>query len=269
MKLFAFDIDGTLIYNHNIKLKENLVNKLNDILERGDVLAIASGRPYSGIMQIMEQLKDGKKYCLCGNGNLVTDISGKELYSSGLTLADYYDFIDRYPEIFKHRTSNIYCYTLHRLGYLKKNIWIDFELKANGKFEAVNLKKENFPLDKIILKFMIASTPRRSKNFDEKIIKEEDKEKYNVMRTSEYFIEFVNKNGDKAYGVKFLSEYLGIKKEDVFTFGDSGNDVKMIKEFNGIAMGNASEDCKKVAKFVTKRVDEDGVIYALDNFVKY
>ena len=66
-----------------------------------------------------------------------------------------------------------------------------------------------------------------------------------------------------------MRNYLNIEKESVYTFGDSGNDVKMIKDFNGVAMGNASEECKKVAKFVTKSVDENGVIYALDNFVKF
>ena len=42
----------------------------------------------------------------------------------------------------------------------------------------------------------------------------------------------------------------------------------MIKNFNGIAMGNASDECKSVAKFITKSVDENGIIYALENFVE-
>ena len=36
--------------------------------------------------------------------------------------------------------------------------------------------------------------------------------------------------------------------------------------FNGVAMGNATEECKKVAKFVTKDIKEGGLIYALENF---
>lgn len=41
------------------------------------------------------------------------------------------------------------------------------------------------------------------------------------------------------------------------------NDEGMIKKFDGTAMGNALDDIKKVAKRVTKSVDEDGVAYAL------
>ena len=77
MRLFVFDIDGTLINNHKIELKENLKNRLNEILKRGDVIAIASGRPYAGIIQIINQLDEGKKFLLCANGNLITDVDGK------------------------------------------------------------------------------------------------------------------------------------------------------------------------------------------------
>lgn len=60
-----------------------------------------------------------------------------------------------------------------------------------------------------------------------------------------------------------MIEKIGISKEHVHTFGDSMNDEGMIKEFDGTAMGNALDDIKKVAKRVTKSVDEDGVAYAL------
>lgn len=267
MRLFAFDVDGTLI-NGNTKLNDKLKTRLNDILKNGDVIAIASGRPFPGIIQILDQLDEGKKYCLCANGNLVCDTKGEVLYIKGLTLKDYFDFLKRHEDIANHRTTNVYCYTLHHIGYVKRNTWIKLEMQANGNFKSINLKKANLPESHPILKFMIASLPRRSKNYDEQKISKEEKEKYNVMRTSKYFLEFCNKESDKAEGVEFLRNYLNIEAKDVYTFGDSGNDVQMIARFNGVAMGNAIDECKKVAKFVTKSVDENGIIFALDNFVK-
>ena len=268
MRLFVFDIDGTLINNHKIELKENLKNRLNEILKRGDVIAIASGRPYAGIIQIINQLDEGRKFLLCANGNLITDVDGNELYKCGIKIEEYYKFVDRHPKIFNNRASNIYCYTNSHIGYLKNNLWIKAEEKANGNFKGINLKKHPLPNDYLILKFMIASLPRRSKNYDEKEITEEERSKFNVLRTSDFFLEFINKNSDKANAAEFLKNYLGIDDKDVYTFGDSGNDVEMIRRFNGVAMGNASQDCKDVAKFITKNVDDDGIIYALDNFVK-
>ena len=268
MRLFAFDIDGTLINNHKIELKENLKNRLNEILKNGDIIAIASGRPYAGIIQIIDQLGEGQKYLLCANGNLITDVKGNELYKCGIKIEEYYKFVDNHPKIFKNRTSNIYCYTNDQIGYLKKNYWIRAEKKANGNFTGLDLRKRPLDKDYLILKFMIASLPRRSKYFDEKEITEEEKAKFNVLRTSPWFLEFINKESDKGNAVEWLRKHLNIDSKDVYTFGDSGNDVGMIKRFNGVAMGNASDDCKEVAKFITKRIDDDGIIYALDNFVK-
>ena len=50
-------------------------------------------------------------------------------------------------------------------------------------------------------------------------------------------------------------------------FGDGGNDIQMLSHAGiGIAMGNASDEVKKVADFVTDSVDEDGVYKALKHF---
>ena len=46
------------------------------------------------------------------------------------------------------------------------------------------------------------------------------------------------------------------------------NDLLMIKEFDGIAMGNALPIVKKYAKKITKSVSEDGVGYALSTWFK-
>lgn len=81
--------------------------------------------------------------------------------------------------------------------------------------------------------------------------------------SSSVFLEFINNDVDKSIGIEHLIEKIGISKEHVHTFGDSMNDEGMIKEFDGTAMGNALDDIKKVAKRVTKSVDEDGVAYAL------
>ena len=69
---------------------------------------------------------------------------------------------------------------------------------------------------------------------------------------------------DKSTGVNFLADYLAIKKSDVYTFGDAENDLLMITNFNGVAMGNAVNSVKKVAKFITSDVKEDGIKNAIE-----
>ena len=53
---------------------------------------------------------------------------------------------------------------------------------------------------------------------------------------------------------------MGINVSQICVFGDSENDITMIKYGGiGIAMGNACDECKKVADFISKKNDEDEV----------
>ncbi|KJE26553.1 haloacid dehalogenase-like hydrolase family protein [Geobacillus kaustophilus] len=61
-----------------------------------------------------------------------------------------------------------------------------------------------------------------------------------------------------------MIEKLGIDKKDVYAFGDGLNDIEMLSFVGtGVAMGNAHEEVKRVADFVTKPVDKEGIWYGL------
>jgi hydroxymethylpyrimidine pyrophosphatase-like HAD family hydrolase len=50
-------------------------------------------------------------------------------------------------------------------------------------------------------------------------------------------------------------------------FGDGGNDISIIKAAGvGVAMGNAGDDVKFVADYITTSVDEDGIANALKHY---
>ena len=50
-------------------------------------------------------------------------------------------------------------------------------------------------------------------------------------------------------------------------FGDGGNDISMLRHAAiGVAMGNASDEVKAAANYVTASVDDDGIKKALEHF---
>lgn len=267
MKLFVFDVDGTISDNLALKLDKDLIKELNIRLKNGDCVAIASGRPYIGIIQYLNQLGEGTKFCICANGASITDINGNILMKNTIKLKDFYEFCDTHKEILESKDGNIYTYLNDAVGYFKYDEFIKGETAFNNNFPALDLRNANLSPDTDILKFMVASLPEHSIEIENSIEKSW-RDRFSVLRTSSVFIEFINKKTDKASGVEFLMNYLNIKKEDIYTFGDSENDYLMIKNFNGIAMGNASDECKKVAKFITKSVKENGALYAIQHFVK-
>ena len=65
-----------------------------------------------------------------------------------------------------------------------------------------------------------------------------------------------------------MIDYYGISLDETMAFGDGGNDIQMLSHVGlGVAMGNARDEVKKYAKYVTSDVDNDGISRALDKFI--
>lgn len=80
---------------------------------------------------------------------------------------------------------------------------------------------------------------------------------------------FVSQHANKGNAVKTLISLYTIKPEEVAVFGDDTPDIGMFNLFGySIAMGNADESLKSSSTFVTRTNDEDGVAFALSNYLK-
>ena len=81
------------------------------------------------------------------------------------------------------------------------------------------------------------------------------------------FTDITSGEADKGKGLQVMAEYLGLDISETMAFGDGGNDISIIREAGiGVAMGNANEEVKAMADYVTSSVDEDGVKNALVHF---
>ena len=64
-----------------------------------------------------------------------------------------------------------------------------------------------------------------------------------------------------------IIRHFGIKLEETMSFGDGGNDISMLRHAAiGVAMGQAKEDVKAAADYVTAPIDEDGISKAMKHF---
>ena len=81
-----------------------------------------------------------------------------------------------------------------------------------------------------------------------------------ATRWIEYFCDVVPKGGSKSAGIRETLRRRGIAPEEAVAFGDGGNDADMLAFCGtGVAMGNATDEAKAAADYVTSSVDEDGV----------
>lgn len=85
-----------------------------------------------------------------------------------------------------------------------------------------------------------------------------------------HMVEVIKKGIHKAVGIKRVADYYQIPQERIIAFGDEDNDLEMIDYAGvGVAMGNAIDELKQIANYVTLTNEEDGVRAFLESYFKY
>ena len=73
-------------------------------------------------------------------------------------------------------------------------------------------------------------------------------------------VEITHAGADKGAGLTWLCNYLGISPKDTIAFGDSSNDIAMLRAAgDGVAMANAFPECLAAADHVTASCQDSGV----------
>ena len=75
------------------------------------------------------------------------------------------------------------------------------------------------------------------------------------------FTDITANGADKGKGILAMARHEGFDPSRTMAFGDGGNDTSMILQAGiGVAMGNAIDELKQQADYVTSSVDDDGIL---------
>ena len=85
------------------------------------------------------------------------------------------------------------------------------------------------------------------------------------------YLDIVPKNTSKGKALEILADYLKIDKNEILAIGDNLNDLDMVQDAGvGIAVKNAYNELKKVAKFTTTMpVEKGGFAEAIYKFISF
>jgi Cof subfamily protein (haloacid dehalogenase superfamily) len=90
-----------------------------------------------------------------------------------------------------------------------------------------------------------------------------------AVRSQSYYLDVTPPGCDKGTFVETMAKRLGISTDAVATIGDMQNDLAMFrKSGRSIAMGNATDDVKKVATHVTASNEDEGFAKAIDMILR-
>jgi len=89
-----------------------------------------------------------------------------------------------------------------------------------------------------------------------------------VTQTSRNLLEFHHPQVSKGQALAQIARDLGVSPHEVIAFGDSHNDLEMLRFAGlGVAMGNASDEVKAVADLVTLPNDQDGIAHMVSQYI--
>ncbi|MBR3345338.1 MAG: HAD hydrolase family protein, partial [Solobacterium sp.] len=132
-------------------------------------------------------------------------------------------------------------------------IFDDFEGYRHSAVNKVLVTAEADEMDRIVAYYEQHPEPRN----------------YKPARSADIRLEVIHPELSKSKGIAILLERLGFRADEVMTFGDMMNDFDMIRDYVGVAMGNADERIKAVAKYHTASNNEDGIgVFIEKNLLK-
>lgn len=270
IKIIALDLDGTTLCEGS-RLSEGNRKAIEAAIAMGVNVCISTGRSFTAVPDVLLNVK-GLRYVISSNGAHVTDLStGKQIYTSyidpeavdksvkiarenGLTLEAFYDdraYIDRglYDEI-----RDFGCSFRPRDYVLKTRTPLDdilaFIISHRDQMENINFF---FPTvdDRKKWQPLLESIPNAT-----------------VLSSVPNNIEIGGKNTNKSVALKFIMDRLDLSYGELMCMGDAPNDIPMIRDAGiGIAMGNAWDQVKDAADYVTDTNERDGVAKAIEKFV--
>jgi Cof subfamily protein (haloacid dehalogenase superfamily) len=272
MKVLFFDIDGTLL-DHEGKVPQSTKEALLLAKGQGHKLILCSGRSKCAVKQLME--KFGFDGCVCSAGAYVEyhkQLVNKEIFEKA-TLLRLIDFMEQSGASYGLQCEEYAICPMESREECER-IFGTGEESAENTCEGSEEK-----LDDIGKTFVFVEDIRAVDNVEKAFyyganvgvekVSELLGDEFDV-RPASYNMPDAN-NGEvsingitKSYGMQKLLEFLKVDKADMIAFGDGYNDMEML-EFagKGVAMGNAVEELKKIADYVTDSVEQEGIYRAM------
>jgi Cof subfamily protein (haloacid dehalogenase superfamily) len=89
-----------------------------------------------------------------------------------------------------------------------------------------------------------------------------------AARSQPHYLDVTHPTANKGVVIERLSHYFKIPLDQVATLGDQPNDVLMFRRSGlSVAMGNASEEVRRQATYVTASNEDEGFATAIERFV--
>ncbi|MGL5973540.1 MAG: Cof-type HAD-IIB family hydrolase [Oscillospiraceae bacterium] len=251
MKILATDLDGTLVNKNNISQQNKTA--LEMLQSQNNLLVISTGRPYNGVSFLKDDHNISANYYILLNGALILNKNLSKI---------------------QHKTIE----TRILKNILKDCEFNDISISLESGFTTYNLSKVNDSpycgkvnvndISEVKDEISLISICMHEKTVD---FIDNFKNKINLKYSDSIiayrnlnYIDIVPKCCSKGNGVKYVMEKELVSKDEIYTIGDSWNDISMFNVTeNSFTFKNAEKELQQHAKYLVDSVSECILNYML------
>lgn len=252
MKTVVFDLDDTLLHDDRT-ISSFTIDVFQRLHDAGLRFIAASGRAKFSMKPFVEQLSCVSAYIAC-NGAEIWDAATHDLLHQELIPVDVSREIAKFAE---DHDCYAHFYDEASFYYNRHSQYSVLYASSSGLTGIYAGKLSEYisePRNKIIL---IDDEHKIQSLYSEASLQFSGKA--SVTCSKPIYLEFNPLNASKGNALAFLAERLGFALEDVIAFGDSLNDLSMLRSAGiSIAVSNAWTAVKKECDAICASNNEDG-----------
>lgn len=265
IKLVLTDMDNTLVA-YEIPASERAIEGIHKLLDKGVLFGPASGRDYDSVVISFRGDTDCVKTALFSNGKRIF-VDGTLMNQTGVdrdSMVTMAKMVYDLPGVYvSGRGEGGGFVTGSTLPSLLGTTW-------GGRRASELVEPDDIPHWTIVtagLHFEEGSEMIDNVAWGDKI--REACPKLDLLSPGSRMFDVVPHGWSKASAVRVLQILMAIDKDEIVAFGDSDNDLEMLKAVgHPVAVANANENVKAVARHFIGSVDEDAVGQALNDLAE-
>ncbi len=260
-KLIVSDFDNTLV-GHDLVLDQVIVDHVIKLKEQAGInFTVASGRGYYGnLSDAVAQMHISTPVIIRNGAEIVDPQTHKALYGK-------YMKPEVTSEIVKHIIANNFEFYVEKGEFTYSRNAVPGKHAPNEQYLDINtIDFENIP--KILIKVNNMAEAEELHEYISSAFPDQIAIKMNPIKDGDVAVDVNSSEVSKASAVKYLREYLGVRKEEVIAIGDNNNDMPLFEEAGfKVAVGNALESLKSKADYIAPSEEENGVAYFIDQLI--
>jgi Cof subfamily protein (haloacid dehalogenase superfamily) len=259
IQLFAIDVDGTLLDSTH-RLRTDVRDSVCRLAASGLEVALATARGPAAVREMVRQF-DFSPWLICFSGGWIGKLDSPSLQPKDIRI--------------DHRISDAAAREILKIAFshnVEPNVLTPESWRVRKMTTEILQESKIVNLEPSVVTDLLADGEEPSKimlisSLDEAAVLRRMQESVRSFGTATFskttYLEVLPDGVNKAKALTLLTEMLGFELSRVAAIGDAPNDLEMLKEVGlAIAMGNASNEIKAIAKWVVGTNDDAGVAQA-------